>query len=577
VVDYYNETWRYKPKPFKLNDFVAKKNKMASNEAAEIRDTSMQPTYVLDSKGNVLYNLRKLNELPSFLLQLTSNLAIPLSCQYVYFNYDFMMGLFANLPFQEINDLISTMKQGSSYNLSEEAKACVTDLSLLSIIVLQCGDSMCNEPKSAILQILMRSLNMYGISKNFTKLIDEYDEEMSRLKHGFVLPCQQMESPGTDLIFQLDKHVTPITHSAIGCDNDSMVFTLSNKLHLLNMETIRGVGEEQFDQEFEFFIPFFENNTPDSSIPMKAIEGLIVLGTRDECSVYNCSMNRIFNMKFSDMTLSNLFLVGPSHLALFYTGQKIFDIYDVKKSELHSRITYESVIQNVYCNTHKQHINVLSSFEHDTVWLAVVIGNHELDFIAIDYKEKSISVKKVYRLPSSGQEIYSVSFKKKEVVDFQFSAIRVCYKNGSILYMQNLSEDNEGSAELALNLIKPKAASLKNVYYKFLSSKDYGDLFLGSNNRLYLFVHDDRYDSLYSFTEFDGNFNNGALLTKNSLVGIDQGVFHFFMFSDNKESEDAEKTKRLTLRYVKIAELSLHFDEIVLFFQKGALFSLIKY
>ena len=71
--------------------------------------------------------------------------------------------------------------------------------------------------------------------------------------------------------------------------------------------------------------------------------------------------------------------------------------------------------------------------------------------------------------------------------------------------------------------------------------------------------------------------NNGALLTKNSLVGIDQGVFHFFMFSDNKESEDAEKTKRLTLRYVKIAELSLHFDEIILFFQKGALFSLIKY
>ena len=44
LVDFYNETWKKKPKPFKYSDYVAKKLKLKVNQDEQIRDTSIQPT-----------------------------------------------------------------------------------------------------------------------------------------------------------------------------------------------------------------------------------------------------------------------------------------------------------------------------------------------------------------------------------------------------------------------------------------------------------------------------------------------------------------------------------------------------
>ncbi|CAF1120923.1 unnamed protein product [Rotaria magnacalcarata] len=93
MVDLYKETWKGKNKPFKIYDpkLVTKYNLDGSNgEIQANRFTTSQPIEFIDANGRVQFNKRKLNELPQFLGQLTTNLSIPIAADEVFFNYSFM-------------------------------------------------------------------------------------------------------------------------------------------------------------------------------------------------------------------------------------------------------------------------------------------------------------------------------------------------------------------------------------------------------------------------------------------------------------------------------------------------------
>ena len=72
VVDFFNETWKNKPKPYKYNQYLAKKKHLTSNEAEEVRETSIQSTMFIGPDGKLIYNKRKIMELPTFLGQVIS-------------------------------------------------------------------------------------------------------------------------------------------------------------------------------------------------------------------------------------------------------------------------------------------------------------------------------------------------------------------------------------------------------------------------------------------------------------------------------------------------------------------------
>lgn len=93
MVDMFKETWKGKSKPFKIDDprLLNKYNLDESNgEIQANRFTASQPIEFMDANGRVQYNKRKLNELPQFLNNLTSNLAIPMIAAEIVFNHRFM-------------------------------------------------------------------------------------------------------------------------------------------------------------------------------------------------------------------------------------------------------------------------------------------------------------------------------------------------------------------------------------------------------------------------------------------------------------------------------------------------------
>jgi hypothetical protein len=150
ITDFFNETWKNTPKPFKYNEFVAKKKNLQSTQAEEIRNTGMQPTYLFDEQTKlVCYNKRKLRELPSFVNGLTQNLAIPLGAKYIWFNYHFMTGMMLLTEVSEITmSLIELIERRSSYAVSAECTATMKELRTMVLLFLQSCIAMKNFPRS---------------------------------------------------------------------------------------------------------------------------------------------------------------------------------------------------------------------------------------------------------------------------------------------------------------------------------------------------------------------------------------------------------------------------------------------
>lgn len=97
VIEFFNETWKGKNKPFKIeNKKLIEKYKLdeSNGEMQGNTLTTSQPIEFIDADGNVQYNKRKLNELPLFLKQLGSSIAIPLAATEICFNYEFMCKFF---------------------------------------------------------------------------------------------------------------------------------------------------------------------------------------------------------------------------------------------------------------------------------------------------------------------------------------------------------------------------------------------------------------------------------------------------------------------------------------------------
>jgi hypothetical protein len=67
---------------------------------------------------------------------MTANLALPLACEHVYFNYEFLTGMFLCSNYNDIMDNLNKIKEASSYSLSLESKKAHEEIALLTLIML---------------------------------------------------------------------------------------------------------------------------------------------------------------------------------------------------------------------------------------------------------------------------------------------------------------------------------------------------------------------------------------------------------------------------------------------------------
>ncbi|CAF4915744.1 unnamed protein product [Rotaria sp. Silwood1] len=242
MVDLYKETWKGKSKPFKINDpkLLNKYNLNESNgEIQANRFTTSQPIEFVDANGRIQFNRRKLNELPQFLSQLTTNLAIPIIAQEVVFNYTFMRAKIACAAFNDIINDFQKFTESSSYSLSDEVKAIKSEIKIFSMLYLIVGIQLQQYPDNFAFEVSSRLLSLFGIKPFITNLIKQIDEQSVRYC-SLIVPYCQLQSPGSGLIFSMNRHTTSIVDFDF-TEDQMKAITLSDRIIVIDMGEVRTV------------------------------------------------------------------------------------------------------------------------------------------------------------------------------------------------------------------------------------------------------------------------------------------------------------------------------------------------
>lgn len=209
ILDFYNETWKDKEKPFELNAYLKKKLQNNLQNVAD-RHLSSQPIRYVGEDGVIRYNKRKLTELPNCLANISSSFGLKKACELVFYNYEFMLSKFTCESLNEVlEDLQRIISETQSWGYQNESQITFLQLKLFLKLMNICGPRIDDYPNSYGFQITSRLLNYYGRLNFVTKLIDQCDRT-SPNECAFISPHVQQEHPGSFLIGNLQKHNLPV-------------------------------------------------------------------------------------------------------------------------------------------------------------------------------------------------------------------------------------------------------------------------------------------------------------------------------------------------------------------------------
>lgn len=148
----------------------------------------------------------------------------------------------------------------------------------------------------------------------FTRLIDDYDRGSIK-SSSLILSNQVISPPGSDVLFQFDKHTTPITHTYFGFD-EKLILTLS-KLCIFSLAIVDLIGEIEFGDDekspFCFFLPYLDMATTIKT-HVRDMGGGFLLATCDELKSYAYDSTLRCSLKFTSRKIIDLVLVNFSSI-----------------------------------------------------------------------------------------------------------------------------------------------------------------------------------------------------------------------------------------------------------------------
>ena len=570
VVDFFKETWKDKPKPYKYSEHVVAKMNLKSNEAEAIRNTAIQPTKFVSNDGVVRYNKRKLTELPAFISQLRSNLAIPLSCDLIYFDYEFLHALFVVCDYTEIFEEIQKIIQLSSYAISDEAKEGLKNMQFLKLIFLQYILLYNSFPDSIAIQLLGRSLSMYGTLKYLTSFIDQSDDQ-SFHHCALTVPYQFVQPAGLGFIFSLDNHTKPINYCTIGGENDSFAFSLSDKVHVFNLTNIVTVGElalpklENSD-EYKTIRVYSTEIIQSNVLKLNTVEGFVLASSTFSLVSIDFDANMNFKKTF-EKRLANIYQISTNHILVFFENCNFFEILNVYSGNCVLKKSHSSEIKFIICNSNTDIISVSEQFDYINV-ITVTADSKIIVYIVegalrtTDRKNNFIELSTLKEIPATGIECIDCRIVTQQDEHISNSCYMLSFKDGSLI-MIGLGKPYESS--INVTFMKPSLNEIGDdklqVKLKFLDTYKHDHLYLGTNSCLYLSNGGNKDRQFY---KIEGHYDNGRLIDEKYFCGIFRGIIDLFLRYFNTDNKNKESTK-----IVRATQIDAHYADITRIFEKG--------
>jgi hypothetical protein len=570
VIDFFNETWKDKPKPFKYNQRIKKKKNLATDESEASRNTTTQPTEYIAEDGIVRYNKRKLTELPGFISQLTANLCIPLACKHIYFNYEFSHGQFTCCKYEDIIESLQKISQISSYSISEEAKKSLRELKFVNFLYLQCIISINDHPDSIAIQILSRTLMFYGDLDNLSEFINQSDKNSA--KHcALVASYQSLQPPGIGPLFTLEKHTKPIYCTVMGGENFAFIFTLSNKINVFNIQKVTGIGELELPrlnepEHYKQMLVYFAVDIEDRGINLKLINGAVVVISDHFIYSVNCDSTVNFTKTFDNATINKTYQISTNHILVFFENTKYFEVYNFHTGEMILSRTFEIAIKFIETNLIVDKIYKKDSFLK--VRIMIILQNSEIHIFDVtgeldtnDRKLNGLKLDIIIALKSPGIDCIACANTAQKDDDKSFiddSYFILSFKDGSILNV-DIIYPSIGEKTVTGIYLKPKL----NQSYKFLDAAFSRLLLLGENQFIYFMDASNK--EMTRLSKIAGVYNDGRVIKENMVCGVSKGLIDFYQLSIEKKGDGDFKC-------IYLMQIDAHFMDLTKVFCKGNVF-----
>ena len=532
VIDFFNETWKNTPKPFKINQRIMKKKHLTSEEALASRNTTTQATEYLAEDGKIRYNKRKLTELPGFISKLTPSLGVLLASKHVYFNYEFSHGQITCSSFMDIQDNLEVFCQDSSYLMNKESKEALLELLILQILFMQCLISMNDFPDSAAIQLFSRTLIFNGFLPNLSEYFSQSDKNSS--KHcSLIVPYQYLPPPGMNSVFSLEKHTKPIYHTSIGYKS-SIIFTLSNKLHGFNLSGFKTVGEIDLPplnnsenyKEAIIYIPSVNHKKIEN---LKLIDGVAVVFSDFSICSKNFDLTLNFVKVFDNAKINRVFIISPNHILVFFDEEKYFEVYNFYNGEMILNQNYDRVIKFMQTDQ-KPKSNYEDEYFESILNLAAILDNSEIHFYQIkneikrqDKHGNEVVILDNFSFNVPGIDCVSCQIVHNNEEDASYHMFRsfffLSFKDGSMLYLSLLLYEDH---KFKCLFLKPMFNKIKksDAEFKFLDKLGENILLLSESQYIYLM---DVQQEECNLIKVCGTYTDGYFIEKNVIVGINKG------------------------------------------------------
>lgn len=550
IIDYFVEKWRSQPKPFKHNKHIVKKNNLNDENSREIRLTSVQKTIFTDSSGNKVYNKRKINELPGLITKLTTPNAVKLACDYVYFNYEFLCGLFACVSTRNlIHNMSALVRKDMSLAFDLNLVDAQKELNILYSLVLQCAHHAKDHPDSIGLQISSRSLVFYNCSRYFKKLINEIDAKSIK-NCALVAPYQFCPIPDSDIKYAL-QHYKPVYCTCIGGHENSYAFTLSDKLIVVDLnkrDELARFNIDKTERKLMHLIVYSFEYLDGKRKLLKEYKGGFIVASDNEILSYSFDSTLLFKKKLTDNSIiKNVYLISSKHFLVVYHNRNYFETFNIKNGAL-MRNLYEKQIQFITVNTHVQYVNNLEQIMKRQILIVVALELAELIVLRVSDKT-NLRFKQTRKIPPAGYDCSSIQFDQSIDKLYKFNHLGMTLKNGSfVLFPKEMFLKHKASDLIRKHFIvvvKPE----KNDELRFLklthSFKDsYG--FIGLTKKIFIYSQD-------RMIQIPGHFDDLKILNDSEVLAFQKGVLRKFHFKIDPISNQYE--------ILEIFEKNLHYEK----------------
>lgn len=561
AIDLYLETWKDKPKPYKCNEYLAKKKNIPIDQTA-LRYTTPQPFVFLSDNNQIRYNKRKLTMLIYLISNLSANKAAIIACNEIFFNYEFMHKKILNSEVTVFMDEVRRITNLFPYLNDEELKGRVMQAQVLLLSLFLCLYTIFENPSSFALHINSHVLRFYK-NEYFQRFIDELDEK-SKFVCALVAPYQYLPSIGGGAFISIDKHKAPITCS---CFDYEYMLTMSDKINLFYLRNVETLGEipipngqiELFTQARAYLEqrPTFYGKRP---IFSQIKGGCLVMSSKTIHHIYY-NETILFTKTYKKETLENIFILNQKNFLVQFEDNNYFEICNMNTGELIKKCEFNSKVKLIKSTIN---MSLMDDFKlTKTIHLLVCLERGEIHKFSVNQSDDSNIVKFIYKIEPSGYECVSSNFMK--IVDnLQFYTYAVTFENGSICVFE---EDKSNSLLKNVKYIKAINAenygggSFKSFRYTITDFFENGLLLLAENRNLYLWLIKENKLRL-----IPGNYDNGRYDGKSLVIGSAKGLLYFIQVSLNMFDQNTYKA------YKKL-EVEAHHDEITYLEYSGKLIS----